>query len=270
MVLTKGPGSPRLKCHSHPSPILQGCFHIRGDSMLPTAMGCTACKPPNCGSHRLLWVLLLMSSCFALDAGAADDVRLGLPDNVTGVLLNIGSWIDAVVAPPDHPTVITVAVDPQPWVTSAYRSRPQTHILTAAVSDRMGIRPFTIYNGGPSSSLAEWSPTDKSDLANMRRRNLRSPPYTVSSVVITLQMLLDAIPPGVRVMLVKTDMQGFDFIAFRGAGLAVQRAEFVMNEVWSGGAKSYKGVSNSYEDDWAPHMQRIGFAEIHKPAHRGT
>ena len=77
--------------------------------------------------------------------------------------------------------------------------------------------------------------------------------------VITLSSVLKAIPGRVKVSFVKTDMQGFDFVAIRAAGQALkERVTHILNEVWFGDVYSYK-AENDFCRDWLPFMTELGY-----------
>jgi hypothetical protein len=69
--------------------------------------------------------------------------------------------------------------------------------------------------------------------------------------VLPLSMLLDSIPAHLEILDLQTDMQGYDFMAIMSAGRSILRVHRLQTEV-SLKNPNYKGVNNSFEDDWKP------------------
>jgi FkbM family methyltransferase len=131
----------------------------------------------------------------------------------------------------------------------------QLSVLNAAVSDKSGIASMIKNNfDGQSSSLAK---VTKDDFWNTNKE--RGDGKRVIVPVITLSSVLNAIPGRVKVSFVKTDMQGFDFVAISAAGQALrEKVTHILNEVWFGDVYSYE-AENDLCRDWLPFMTELGY-----------
>ncbi len=194
-----------------------------------------------------------------------------LPPEIKRVVINVGSWLDPPV--PTEPDMATIAIEPN--LNTAYNVRqnnnnhPRVFIVTAAISDRAGFANFFTYNvHGASSSLAPMSEANKRSAAlplgggwaRDERRETGYPPVAFVPV-LTLTQLLDAIPPNVTIVGLKTDMQGFDFVAVSSAGAALRRVEQVFVEMnCHGFAYNPDAPQNDYDVVWKDFMPSIGFA----------
>ena len=71
--------------------------------------------------------------------------------------------------------------------------------------------------------------------------------------VVSLRSVLAAVPRGIPVALLKSDMQGADFAAIKSAGVALlrEKVSMIATEVWMGGVRSYQhdGNDNGHGND---------------------
>lgn len=186
------------------------------------------------------------------------------------VILNVGSWRDPVVSA--DPETYTIAVEALLKTAQAIKPHPRLFVITAAVADEVGLAPFFAYGDGVpgSSSLSQ----AKGSWAGHLDRDV--PPVTYVPL-ITLRMLIEAIPDNITIILLKTDAQGWDNLVLRSAGDVIARAMSIQCEVmcarneqyaeapensWrlinqflephgfvdSEGDKCVKGTANSYHD----------------------
>ena len=163
------------------------------------AAGASGAAPPQHASQQQPLSVELLRTHFAF------------PPSVTRVILNVGSSKDPPV-PPDEATAV-VAVEPILATAMAIPPHPLLFVIVAAISNATGFANFFTYNrNGESSTLADlpaaikhsthsskWWAQDKVRPANV--------PKVLFVPVLTLAMLLDAVPPNVRVAFLKTDMQ---------------------------------------------------------------
>ena len=79
--------------------------------------------------------------------------------------------------------------------------------------------------------------------------------------IIPLVAVLDAVPPSVRIELLKIDTQGHDFSTLEATpALALRgRAAYLKTEVWLG-RQNYAGVRNDLCRDFLPYLRRVGYA----------
>jgi len=195
----------------------------------------------------------------ALFLAAVDPVRsLGLdqlPPQTRSVFLNIGSNLEPLVPPADNDTVITVAFEP--IVHARIAPHPRIYVVPAAVAASEGLAMMAVLNkDSVSSSLA--APTDALEAA-MRDRNQDATTHKMVPV-LSMKEVLHSIPSRLAVWLLKTDMQGFDFVALHSAGHQLRKAQYVITEVYIRGSKSYNmSGGNDYCRDWLPFMTSIGY-----------
>ena len=195
------------------------------------------------------------------------------------MIINVGSNEDPVLCPanatdPSHKGLITVAIEPDLHTIGRMLKRPdnaeahskgQLFILPCVVSNSTSIAGFRRFNfGGLSSSLAEPS-------RNWKFKGRQDLGIAESSMVPVLPMrtVLDMVPPTSYVNFLKTDMQGFDFLALSGVGdLLRDRVLYLRHESNYGGfyGRSYKGCANDMFQDFEPFLRSLGF-EPASPKH---
>jgi hypothetical protein len=221
-------------------------------------------------------------------AAVAEQLRtlFAFPPGVTRIIINIGSNVDPPM-PPDEKTAV-VAIEPIPATARAIPPHPLVFVIIAAISNAAGFANFYTFNrNGESSSLADLPEDVKTSTHSSKwwaRDALRPAdvPRVLFVPVLTLSMLLDAVPPHVRVAQLKTDMQGFDFSAVSAAGDALRRAEVVTSEVLchmelfesnderTGAAVPHIAFNknappNRFDAEWVGHMERLGYELVHSP-----
>jgi FkbM family methyltransferase len=171
-------------------------------------------------------------------------LKFSMPAGCTHVMVNVGPNKSPIRG---DPGAFVILIDPLPEVTRFLQQKhasATTVVYQAAISNFTGHAEFHVYNGeGVSSSLAVhpgWS-----------RKTLQVP-------VHTLRELLDAIPPGMPITMLQTDMQGNDLTAIKSAGPAIGRVHEIISEVYQDGYSTYAGVQNELSN-WLPYMQKVGF-----------
>ena len=192
------------------------------------------------------------------DSTAAEQQQyFDFPPSVKDMVINVGSNLDPIL--PSHdlgPCAVSIAVEPV--VGCQIQSHPQLHVVHAAISKAAGIASMKVYNkAGVSSSLAK--PTTKSGWNSNRKRGDGK---LLLVPVITLTSLLESIPQTVRIRVLMTDMQGYDFVAVKAAGPAVfKRVSHILAEVWENDVQTYC-TENDLCRDWLPFMTKLGYTLI--------
>eukprot|EP00467_Chlorarachnion_reptans_P019671 CAMPEP_0114534414 /NCGR_PEP_ID=MMETSP0109-20121206/27826_1 /TAXON_ID=29199 /ORGANISM="Chlorarachnion reptans, Strain CCCM449" /LENGTH=353 /DNA_ID=CAMNT_0001717823 /DNA_START=30 /DNA_END=1091 /DNA_ORIENTATION=+ len=200
--------------------------------------------------------------------------HLPFPETVKYLYINIGTSYDPEPACAQDPSkvrnglrydpeIFCLHVEPLMRVHEALRKRGfdnnSTFLVHAAVSNVTGLAPFYEYAGkyGAASSLSKATP--KTIAAD------KNGPFTTGArgvsptVVITLENLLDSIPKDIRILRLKTDMQGYDFTALQSAGEKLRRVESIYNEcVPIGEENTYENIDNRLET-WEATMDKLGF-----------
>ena len=135
-------------------------------------------------------------------------------------------------------------------------------LIHGAVSDQPGLAPFYEYAGvsGVASSLSQVTEQTAKKEEGKRGPYVHGKGVGLSATaVLTLKHILDAIPKHLRILQMKTDMQGHDFRAIRSAGDALRRIDEIYNECTGEGYDViYQNEDNRYTD-MAPYMQALGF-----------
>ena len=174
---------------------------------------------------------------------------LSLSPNITSLIIDIGANTDPLL-PRLEDTGRTLTLAFEPITYNAIKLAPgRLQVIHAAVSDRAGIATMTLYNAQDrmqSSSLSSST------------TGLGSHGHQVVPT-IPLAAVLDAVPPKVRIELLKTDTQGHDFASLAATPAAsLRRAAFVKTEVWLG-RQNYAGVRNDLCRDFLPLMRGHGY-----------
>lgn len=178
------------------------------------------------------------------------------PPNITKLIINVGSNVDPP-QPTNDESVAVLAIEPILETASQIPKTERRVVITAAISDFVGFATFHPFNTkGLSSSLSDPA-SQKSSLHWTRQPSTYQSFYVVP--VLSMRHLLDAIPPHINILYLKTDMQGHDFVALKSAGAALQRVQRVKAETYCKGFSYYGGVRNSYEQDLLPLMRSLGF-----------
>jgi hypothetical protein len=192
---------------------------------------------------------------------------LKLPPGVKRVIINVGSNLQPPV--PKEDDIAVIAVEPMLATAARIPKHERVFVVTAAVSNVVGFASFFSYNfNGESSSLAQMREEDAAAPSGWwAADNLREKGYAPVSFVpvLTLRMLLDAIPPEVEILLLKTDMQGFDFTAVSAVGsAALARVRQVYSEVnCHGFAYNPSAPLNDFDAVWADFMAQHQFVQDH-------
>lgn len=124
---------------------------------------------------------------------------------------------------------------------------------------------MNVYNdNGESSSLG------KAAMGSYWNTNKARGDGTVKMVpIITLSSIINAIPSHSTISLIKTDMQGFDFVAIKEAGPVLkEKVTHIMTEVWHNDIASYY-AENDLCRDWLPFMTKLGYVLV-KTRRAGT
>lgn len=179
---------------------------------------------------------------------------LDIPSSVKEIIINVGSNLNPIMpAYSMGPCAHSIAIEP--IVGCKIREHRQLSVIHAAVSDRPGVATMIQNNGnGVSSSLSKPA---KEDFWNTNKE--QGDGKRVIVPVITLTSILNAIPSSVKIPFIKTDMQGFDFVATKAAGSVLrERVAHIMNEVWFDDIYTYE-AENDFCRDWLPFMTEMGF-----------
>lgn len=193
---------------------------------------------------------------------SSSHVFFKFPPTVKRVIINVGSNRQPPV--PKEEDVAVIAVEPMLNTAMAIPRHERVFVITAAISNTVGFANFFTYMfSGESSSLSEVKQEDKEKpeawWARDDHREADYPPL-VFVPVLTLKHLLDAVPAHLDIMLLKTDMQGYDFTAVSAAGDALHRVKQLYSEVnCHGFAYNPSAPLNDFDAVWADYMARKSY-----------
>jgi FkbM family methyltransferase len=191
-------------------------------------------------------------------------------EGVETVLLNLGCNLDPIV--PElfrrvsdqefawwGQSIKTLAFEPVPSVFAQIHRKPWLHVVNAAVGHVSGVQQMYLYNeDGVASSLYEKT---RSNTTNVLIDYVSDDgPESVLAPVLSLQSVLDAIPPSIDIPFLKSDIQGADFEVIASVGSDLLRVRWLLTEVWHSNLQLYKGVRNDFCGQWLPHMTRLGYS----------
>ncbi|KAL7531440.1 hypothetical protein ACHAWF_003768 [Thalassiosira exigua] len=181
---------------------------------------------------------------------------IDIPPSAKEIVINVGSNLDPIM-PSRRMGPCARAIAVEPIVACHIPKHPQLHVLPAAMSSDPGVTTMRTYNvDALSSSLVK--PAKEGWWNNKVKERGDG---TVQLVpVVTLSSLLNAIPERTRISLIKTDMQGFDFVAIKEAAHVLQRrVTHLFTEVWFDDKYSYH-AENDLCRDWLPFMTKLGYS----------
>lgn len=162
--------------------------------------------------------------------------HLRLPKRIKGVIINIGCHLDPVIS--DDEEVAVIAFEPSLDVAKMIKPRRNLFVIPAAVSSQGGLfTMFRYWHGGVASSLGEAVPDEE-----VLKMKGAGEPFFVP--VVTLKNILEAIPPAVDILHLKTDAQGFDLEVVKSAGPLLSRVFRMCNEVDKYGFQHYVNTHN--------------------------
>ena len=185
---------------------------------------------------------------------------LSFPPAIRRVIVNVGANRNPPT-PRDAETAV-IAVEPVLQTAVAIPPHPRVFVVVAAISNVSGLVPMFTYNMfGESSTLASAEGTGVY-WADPKYRETGYPPVAFVPV-LTLEQLLSAIPPHLTIPLLKTDMQGYDFMAVSACPLPIlRRAEQIFHEA---NCEGYEGMNinaprNDMDGQWMAFMEeRAGY-----------
>lgn len=128
-------------------------------------------------------------------------------------------------------------------------------LIHTAIGPSNGLMPFYEYAGvsGVASSLSVIA----EEIVEKEKKSGGKGPFTSGArgqtftTVVTMKDLLDIIPDHIRILQMKTDMQGFDVTAMHSAGEHIKRIDEIFHECYGDNeVVEYKGapVPNTYQN----------------------
>ena len=223
----------------------------------------------------LCFLLYSCAHCYAQKHYIDESFKIQLPPEIKAVIINIGCNMDPPM-PPSNESIAVIAVEPVLGTANMIVKHPRLFVITCAIADYPRFQTLHLYNiGGKSSSLSELTDKrvwykkftnvnpylKKRDEEYKAARKLFQPVMQIVPVM-PLQMLLQAIPLHVEILLLITDMQGYDFVAIQSAGTSLRRVPYLRTEVNLGNNNAYVNVTNDLDRHWQPHMKEMGYRMV--------
>ena len=160
---------------------------------------------------------------------------------------------------PYDPEVFCIYVEPLMRVNTKLYERGlitnSSILIHTAIGPSNGLMPFYEYAGvsGVASSLSVIA----EEIVEKEKKSGGKGPFTSGArgqtftTVVTMKDLLDIIPDHIRILQMKTDMQGFDVTAMHSAGEHIKRIDEIFHECYGDNeVVEYKGapVPNTYQN----------------------
>jgi FkbM family methyltransferase len=182
---------------------------------------------------------------------------LPIHPNKTKVWIDVGTNVDPIVAP--NKNVYMILIEPQPrlaaWNEEAFPDPGQVACVWSAISETQGTVTLNVYEEyGKASSLSTVQ-----DPARYKKANsLAVPSHSLKDV-------LHMVPKHIEIEMLKTDVQGFDFMALKSAGDELKRVKLITSEL-TGMRKDldyneYKNVQNDWQSV-SKYLEGLGFKRM--------
>lgn len=190
-----------------------------------------------------------------------------LPKGVRRVWVDVGAHhLETTRAELQYPDVAVIAIEPLKEAWSHWPDSERVIGIPVAIYLERGAMDFHVNALDDTSSLLESTSDDRTG-ALTKTVEVRKVP------VIRLEDVLNAVPEGISIAYVKTDVQGVDLQVLQSAGDSLRRAERVRSEVTNLGAyKKLEGKGMATESEMKTYLQMMGFelvAEAGVQADRG-
>jgi FkbM family methyltransferase len=192
----------------------------------------------------------------------ASSTKFIFPPHIKRIIINVGSWLTPPLSTADDMAVLAV----EPNLNTVQNIRKDHNgknlwVVCTAISVKAGFENFFTYNThGASSSLTEMKDKTTFWSKDSARENGYDPITFVPA--LSMQQLLDAIPEEIDIIGMKTDMQGWDYLAIESIGTGLRRVRELVSEVTCHGF-SYNpdAPDNDYDSVWKEHMGKpeLGF-----------
>ena len=182
------------------------------------------------------------------------DGFLVLPKGARRVWVDVGAHhLETTKAELRYPDVAVIAIEPLKEAWSRWPDSDRVIGIPAAIYLERGSMDFHVNALDDTSSLLESTGDDRTG-ALTKTVEVRKVP------VIRLEDVLDAVPDGIPIAYVKTDVQGVDLQVLQSAGESLRRVERVRSEVTNLGAyKKLDGKGMATENEMKAYLEKMGF-----------
>lgn len=182
------------------------------------------------------------------------DGFLALPKGVRRVWVDVGAHhLETTKAELRYPDVAVIAIEPLKEAWAHWPDSDRVIGIPVAIYLDHGTMDFHVNALDDTSSLLESTGDDRTG-ALTKTVEVRKVP------VIRLEDVLNAVPEGIAIAYVKTDVQGVDLQVLQSAGESLRRVERVRSEVTNLGAyKKLDGKGMASESEMKTYLQKMGF-----------
>lgn len=182
---------------------------------------------------------------------------LAIPRGVRRVWVDVGAHhLETTRAELRYPDVAVIAIEPLKEAWSHWPDSDRVIGIPAAIYLDRGSMDFHVNTLDDTSSLLE-STGDERTRALTKTVEVRKVP------VIRLEDVLNAVPDGIAIAYVKTDVQGVDLQVLQSAGESLRRVERVRSEVLNLGAyRKLNGKGMATETEMKTYLRKMGFELI--------
>jgi len=179
---------------------------------------------------------------------------LVIPKGVRRIWVDVGAHhLETTRAELRYPDVAVIAIEPLKEAWSFWPDSDRVIGIPVAIYLERGNMDFHVNAVDDTSSLLESTGVDRT--AEITKTvEVRKVP------VIRLEDVLNAVPEGISVAYVKTDVQGVDLQVLQSAGESLRRVERVRCEVTNFGVyKKLDGQGMATENEMKAYLRKMGF-----------
>ncbi|MBX7187577.1 MAG: FkbM family methyltransferase [Vicinamibacteria bacterium] len=182
------------------------------------------------------------------------DGFLAIPKGVRRVWVDVGAHhLETTKAELRYPDVAVIAIEPLKEAWAHWPDSDRVIGIPVAVYLDRGTMDFHVNALDDTSSLLESTGDDRTG-ALTKTVEVRKVP------VIRLEDVLNAVPEGIAIAYVKTDVQGVDLQVLQSAGESLRRVERVRSEVTNLDAyKKLDGKGMATETEMKSYLRKMGF-----------
>jgi FkbM family methyltransferase len=182
------------------------------------------------------------------------DGFLAFPKGVRRVWVDVGAHhLETTKGELRYPDVAVIAIEPLKEAWSYWPDSDRVIGIPVAIYLEHGAMDFHVNALDDTSSLLESTGDDRTG-ALTRTVEVRKVP------VIRLEDVLNAVPEGIEIAYVKTDVQGVDLQVLQSAGESLRRVERIRSEITNLPAyKKLEGKGMATETEMKTYLRRMGF-----------
>jgi FkbM family methyltransferase len=221
-------------------------------------VGLSGCAPPP-GPARAQTLAQYIPAALRASANRGREILrpdglLALPKGVRRVWVDVGAHhLETTKGELRYPDVAVIAIEPLKEAWSYWPDSDRVIGIPVAIYLEHGAMDFHVNALDDTSSLLESTGDDRTG-AFTKTVEVRKVP------VIRLEDVLNAVPDGVEIAYVKTDVQGVDLQVLQSAGESLRRVERIRSEITNLPAyRKLEGQGMATETEMKTYLRKVGF-----------